>query len=109
MTPKQKAVLDFISQYTHQHGYALTLREIGDALGLRALATVHKHVEALRAKGHIRRTSQTARSMEVVRDLVGERERAAFEAGFVAGCGGVRVDEVERRLAAAWAKHQEGR
>jgi len=52
---RQRQVLDFISQYIQKHGYSPSLREIGDALGLSAVSTVHEHIAALERKGVIKK------------------------------------------------------
>ena len=53
LTPKQKTVLDFVTAFTREHGYAPTISEIGQALGLSSSATVHKHLQILAEKGHL--------------------------------------------------------
>lgn len=65
LTRKQKEVLDFVEQYRRAHGYAPTLREIGEALGLSSVATVYQHLKSLEAKGLIRREGGRARQMEL--------------------------------------------
>ena len=65
LTRKQKEVLDFVEQYRRGHGYAPTLREIGEALGLSSVATVYQHLKHLEAKGLIRREGGRARQMEM--------------------------------------------
>ncbi|MEW6516851.1 MAG: transcriptional repressor LexA [candidate division FCPU426 bacterium] len=64
LTRKQKEVLDFVESYRREHGYAPTLREIGEALGLSSVATVYQHLKHLEAKGLIRREGGRARQME---------------------------------------------
>jgi len=64
-TRKQKEVLDFVEQYLRTHGYAPTLREIGEALGLSSVATVYQHLKSLEAKGLIRREGGRARQVEM--------------------------------------------
>jgi repressor LexA len=48
---RQRAILDFITQFIQKNGYAPTLREIADSVGLSSLATVHEHVHKLMDKG----------------------------------------------------------
>lgn len=50
-TRRQSDVLNFIIVFIRERGYAPTYEDIGRELGLRSLATVWKHVEALRVKG----------------------------------------------------------
>jgi repressor LexA len=70
-TRKQKEVLDFVEQYLRAHGYAPTLREIGEALGLSSVATVYQHLKHLEAKGLIRREGGRARQVEMTPRPVG--------------------------------------
>ena len=65
-TPKQDAMRDFIAVWISNHGSAPTLQAIADAFKLRSLATVHKHLEALKEKGYIRRVHGRHRSIELV-------------------------------------------
>jgi repressor LexA len=53
LTPKQQKVMSFIRSFFAQWGYAPTIVEIGDGLGLRSSATVHKYLRTLVDKGHL--------------------------------------------------------
>jgi len=66
LTKRQKEILDFIEEGIRENGYAPTLEEIGQHFKLRSLATVHKHVSNLEAKGLIRRKWNHSRAIEVV-------------------------------------------
>lgn len=65
LTPKQKAVLDYICAYIEDHDYAPSYREIAEHLGLRSVATVAEHVETLREKGYLEKDPLEARSLQV--------------------------------------------
>jgi len=73
---RQRQILDFISQYIQTHGYAPTLQEIAQALGVSSLATVHEHLEAMEKKGVIKRFEGTVRGMEILAKDVVERNPA---------------------------------
>src|SRR3989338_2009522 len=60
---RQKQILDFLAQYIDANGYAPTLKQIAQALGVSSLATVHEHLQALEKKGLIRRKSGTSRGL----------------------------------------------
>ncbi len=64
--PRERQLLDFITQFIGRFGYAPTLKEIGEALHIHSPATVHEHVDRLRQKGFIRKLDGTARGLEVV-------------------------------------------
>jgi len=66
--PKERQLLEFISQFIQRFGYAPTLKEIGDAMGMSSPATVHEHVDRLRQKGFIKKLDGTARGMDVIRE-----------------------------------------
>ena len=66
LTRRQKQVLDFVSRHIERRGYAPTLEEIGEHFGLSSLATVHKHLTNLQAKGLIKRENHRSRALELV-------------------------------------------
>lgn len=66
--PKERQLLEFITQFIQRYGYAPTLKEIGEALDMHSPATVHEHVDKLRIKGFIKKLDGTARGLEVVTD-----------------------------------------
>lgn len=67
LTKRQKELFDYIEGYITANGYAPTLEEIGERFALNSLATVHKHLTNLEAKGLIRRTWNHSRAIELVR------------------------------------------
>lgn len=58
--------MDYIAQYIQAHGYAPTLHEIAQSLGVSSLATVHEHLQSLIAKGVIKRKSGAARGIDII-------------------------------------------
>lgn len=76
-TKKQKALLDFIDAFIKEHGYGPSYREIMRGLAYKSVSTVAVHVDGLIAKGYLRKTDRSARSLEVV----GASERAASGGG----------------------------
>jgi repressor LexA len=65
LTKRQKEILNYIINYTKEHDYAPSFREIGAEFGLSSPATVHKHIEALRQKGFLKSDFNSPRSMEL--------------------------------------------
>ncbi|HNW09862.1 MAG TPA: transcriptional repressor LexA [Candidatus Rifleibacterium sp.] len=65
LTPKQRTVLDFIRRFFAEWGYAPTIAEIRDGLGLASTATVHKHLKTLVEKGHIDSLPGRSRGLSV--------------------------------------------
>jgi repressor LexA len=66
--PRERQVLEFVTQFSQRYGYAPTLKEIGNALGMSSVATVHEHIAHLRDKGYIRKLDGAARGLELVKD-----------------------------------------
>ena len=66
VTRRQKEILDFVGRHIDKKGYAPTLEEIGSHFGLSSLATVHKHLTNLQAKGLIHREASRSRALELV-------------------------------------------
>lgn len=66
LTRRQREILDFLTEFIKQHGYAPSLEEIGRRFSLSSLATVHKHLTNLEAKGFIRRAWNRSRSVELL-------------------------------------------
>jgi len=70
LTRRQRQMLDCVGRFIEENGYSPTLEEIGRKMGLSSVATVHKHLQNLEAKGLIRRNWNHSRSVE----LTGEAE-----------------------------------
>jgi repressor LexA len=69
---RQRQIVEFISQFIQRNGYSPTLREIGDAMGLSSLATVHEHIDRLSKKGVIKKTEgNKTRGIVVVDEKLG--------------------------------------
>jgi repressor LexA len=66
ITKRQREVYDFISEFVAGKGYSPSFEEIGEALGLSSLATVHKHISNLESKGLLKRDYNRSRSIDVV-------------------------------------------
>jgi repressor LexA len=66
LTRRQKEILDYLSGYIEEHGYAPTIEEIGRHFGLSSLATVHKHLTNLQDKGLVKRAWNRSRALELV-------------------------------------------
>ena len=50
-TQKGQQILDFIRDFTAENGFAPSIREIGNAVGLQSTASVSYHLRQLQAKG----------------------------------------------------------
>ncbi len=84
LTKRQREILEYLSEFITQHGYAPSLEEIGRRFGLSSLATVHKHLTNLQEKGFIKRTWNRSRSVEMVPARSGSRAVELPLLGYVA-------------------------
>ena len=58
LAPVQKQTLDFLRTFLADKGYAPSLKDIAEHIGVRSLSTAHFHLERLEDKGFIRRGSE---------------------------------------------------
>lgn len=65
LTKRQQQILDYIRKCIEVKHYPPSVREIGQAIGLSSPSTVHAHLNALEAKGFIKRDGAKSRSMVV--------------------------------------------
>jgi len=65
VTPKQKAVYDYIKQYVNENGFSPTFDEIALNFNYRSKGTVYKHIKALRLNGMIHQEWNRTRSMKI--------------------------------------------
>lgn len=72
LTKKQQIIYDFICTYTHDNGYAPSIREICDGVGLKSTATVHNHIENLKSLGVLDKTSMKNRALSIIKQEEGE-------------------------------------
>ncbi|MDR1989960.1 MAG: transcriptional repressor LexA [Acidobacteriaceae bacterium] len=84
LTKRQREILDYLSDFIREHGYAPSLEEIGKRFGLSSLATVHKHLTNLQDKGFIKRAWNRSRSVEMVATRSGGRAIELPLLGYVA-------------------------
>ena len=48
---KAELIVNYVNQFIQEHGYSPSVREIGEAVGLRSTASVSYHLQALQEKG----------------------------------------------------------
>jgi repressor LexA len=66
LTKRQKQILSYLNEFIKRRGYAPSLEEICMRFGLSSVATAHKHLRNLEAKGAISRIRSRSRSIELV-------------------------------------------
>ena len=63
LSERQQRILDFIEAYAERHGVSPSFREIGDAVGLKAISAVNYQVERLQEKGFLARRDRMPRTI----------------------------------------------
>lgn len=66
LTDRQRQVLEHIAVSIRRNGIVPSVREIGQALGMRSPSTVHQHLTALERKGFIKRDGDRMRVLEIL-------------------------------------------
>lgn len=66
LTKKQTIILEYIKSVVLDKGYPPSVREIGEAVGLKSTSTVHGHLTRLEEKGYIRRDPTKPRAIEIL-------------------------------------------
>ena len=69
ITKKQKEVFDFIDTYIAENGISPTIEEIKKKLKLKAVSTVHEHINSLIDKGYISKSENSARSLSLKKQI----------------------------------------
>ncbi len=69
LTKKQKQVFDFISVYISENGISPTIEEVRKKLKLKAVSTVHEHINSLTSKGYLSRSENSARGLVLEKEI----------------------------------------
>ena len=67
LTKRQRQILDYISDYICDRGYPPTIREIGNAMGIKSTNGVSEHLETLWRKGYLIRDEKRANLARAMR------------------------------------------
>lgn len=65
LTPRQRKILDVITETVERRGYPPSMREIGEAVGLTSSSSVAHQLSTLERKGFLRRDANRPRAVEV--------------------------------------------
>lgn len=63
---KAQLIVDFVNQFVQENGFAPSVREIGEAVGLRSTASVSYHLQQLQAKGLLQSPGGKGRKRSIV-------------------------------------------
>ena len=75
----QERILAYIQKEIQVRGYAPSVREIGDAVGLKSTSTVHGHLMRLEKKGLLYRDAMKPRAMGLANMSVAQEEPAVCQ------------------------------
>jgi repressor LexA len=76
ISERRRKILEFIKDEVNAKGYPPSVREIGEAVGLKSSSTVHGHLIRLEELGYIRRDPSKPRAIEVLDDVNAPKIRA---------------------------------
>ena len=65
LTLKQQQVYDFILQFTNEHGFSPSVREICMGVNLRSPSSVHAHLKTLETLGYLNKIANKTRTLSV--------------------------------------------
>src|SRR5260221_6987957 len=66
LTKRQREILNCLTIYAEQNGYAPSFEEIAENFTYTSLATVHEHLSNLERKGFIKRSYNESRAIEIL-------------------------------------------
>jgi repressor LexA len=69
VTKRQQEIYDFMKEYISSHKYPPSIREIGNSFGIRSTNGVRDSLKALEKKGLIKKISNKARSIEILKKV----------------------------------------
>ena len=83
LNKREKSILKYIEKQIKKNGYPPSVREIGQAVGLKSTATVHGYLAALEKKGYIKKESQKGRTLKLLKGgALEEATQETFEKDF---------------------------
>ena len=63
---KAELILNYVNQFVSENGYAPSVREIGEAVGLRSTASVSYHLQQMQSKGLLQTAGAKGRKRAIV-------------------------------------------
>ena len=77
LNKREKEILRFIERQIMTDGYPPSLREIGEAVGLKSTATVHGYLARLEEKGYIKKKDKKGRTLRLIKGSSGEDKKTS--------------------------------
>ncbi len=98
LTPKQQEIYEFICRFTQENGYPPSVREIGQAVGLKSPSTVHFHIKGLESAGALTKAAGKTRAMTVQEEDAPRRDKIPLVGNVAAGAPILAEECVEEYL-----------
>ena len=86
LTKKQKHVFDFINIYIAENGISPTIEEVRKKLKLKAVSTVHEHINSLKEKGYLSKSENSARSLLLRKEMQYYLASCIFQIFYITYC-----------------------
>lgn len=67
LSKMQQRIYDYLADFIREQGYAPSVREIGEAVGLKSPSTVHFHLKHLEEAGYIEKGAGKGRAISLTR------------------------------------------
>ncbi|MCB2229155.1 transcriptional repressor LexA [bacterium] len=99
LTEKQRAIFEYIQDLIVSRGHAPTIREIGEAFGIRSTNGVRTHLTALIRKGLLKKQGFISRGLELARPLAGQVGRVPLVGSVPAGSPIDAIENIEGEIA----------
>ncbi|HCO62981.1 MAG TPA: transcriptional repressor LexA [Clostridiales bacterium] len=85
LSPKQQQIYDYILDFSQEHGYPPSVREIAQAVHLRSPSTVHFHLKGLREAGFISQAEGKTRAISIADGAHNRRDQVPVVGAVAAG------------------------
>ena len=95
LSDKQREIFDYIRSYIDEKGVSPSVREIGQAVGLRSTSTVQYHLTALENAGYIERDPLLKRTLRLTGGAQSHAGRVPLLGTVTAGMPILAVEEIE--------------
>ena len=77
LNKREKEILKFIERQIMTDGYPPSVREMGEAVGLKSTATVHGYLARLEEKGYIKKKDKKGRTLRLIKGSSGEEKKTS--------------------------------
>ena len=98
LTPKQQQIYDYIVDFSDEHGYPPSVREIAEAVKLKSPATVHFHLKGLREAGYISQAEGKTRAITIKGGAAGRKDQVPLVGYVAAGTPILAQENIEEYI-----------